>query len=824
MRPQTARNLLMHGLLILSLVFFALPSHAQDLASITGVVTDSSGAVIPGVGVLLANDATNASYKTVTNSVGSYSITNVAPGPGYKATFSAANFKTVVITGIYLSVSSTRTQNAALTVGPTSQTVEVSAASENVTLNTTDATVGNNFQVQELNDLPVEDRGNPSALFYQQPGVTLDGAVMGSRSDQSNVTLDGLDVNKNATGQFGVIVGNAPVDSVQEFRGVTGNPLSSAGQGGGGQFALVTRSGSNRFHGNINEYHRDTALEANDWFNNNAGIARPPLVRNQYGGNIGGPIRRNKAFFFFDYDGQHDAKSSLVDQTVPLGGIAGQSGCAGSAGYRQGYVCYVNSSGATVSLNPSQVAALDPQAIGWNSTELKFFQGRYPLANDLTGDVGDLVNTAGYRFNAPTPVTIDNFVQRVDINLNDKMKIFARGTFTRRNDIFSPIEFPGDPQTHLSYDRSYAWVVGHTWIITQNTLNQAEFGETYEDLATPIAYNPQGNNQFAYAGLSGPYAAGNGSQARTYPIPIVRDDFSWQKGRHTLALGGSFKWINPNEFLANNFNFEYVGVTAGTYFSALAPSLRPSDINTSQYAASIYDNAFSTALGAFADNAAFFNYNSHGNVLPTGGGINMNFRYYEAELYFGDTFKLTPHLTISYGVRYENYTPPYETHGEQAFPQLNSNGTVTPFSFDAYWADRIKQSAAGLSTNTAVPFLQYVLGGSANHAPGFYNPQNKLFAPRLAFAWNPGFDSKSVISGGAAIVYDHRIVNALQYVQTQESYLFSSQRINPFGIYGDPYDSLATSNTSLGGLPRFTGLASPPTPPAAPLIKTLCPG
>ena len=818
MRPQMVRKLLAQGLLIVSVVFFALPSHAQDLASITGVVTDPSGAVIPGAGVLLANDATGASYKAVTNSVGSYSINNVAPGPGYKITFSAANFKTVVITEIYLSVSTTRTQNAKLTVGPASQTVQVSAASENVTLNTSDATIGNNFQVQELNDLPVEDRGNPTALFYQQPGVTLDGAVTGSRSDQSNVTLDGLEVNDNATGEFGVIVGNAPVDSVQEFRGVTGDPLSSAGQGGGGQFALVTKSGTNQFHGNINEYHRDTDIEANDWFNNNAGVGRPPLVRNQFGGNIGGPIRRNKAFFFFDYDGQHDAKNSPVDQTVPLGGISGQAGCAGSAGYREGYVCYVNTSGATVSLSPSQVASLDPEKIGWDSAELKFFDARYPLANDLTGDVGDLVNTAGFRFNAPTPVTIGNFVQRVDVNLNDKMKIFGRGTFTRRNDEWGVIQFPGDPQSYPRYDRSYAWVVGHTWTIRQNMLNQAEYGENYENIAFPVAYNPQGLNQFSYAGLSGPYGGGNDSQARTYPIPVIRDDFSWQKGRHSFTLGGTFKWINPNEFIANNFNFEDVGVTGNTDFTALNSSLRPSDINSSGYASSIFDNAFSTALGAFAETATVFNYNNKAATLPTGGGINMNFRYYETELYFGDTFKLTPHFTISYGVRYENYTPPYETHGYQAFPQLNASGAVTPFSFNAYWADRIKQSAAGNSTNTAVPFLQYVLGGKVNNAPGFYYPQKKLFAPRLAFTYSPNFDLKSVFSGGAGIVYDHRVLNALQFVQTQESFLFSALNTNLYGVSGDPYDSLATSNIGAGGLPRFSALASPPSPPPAPNV------
>lgn len=818
MQRLIAGKLFLSGLLIVSVFLLAHPSHAQDLASITGVVTDASGAVIPGASVQLANDATGASYKTDTNSVGSYSITNVAPGPGYKITFSAAHFKTVVITGIYLSVSSTRTQNANLAIGAESQTVEVSAAAENVTLNTSDATVGNNFQVQELNDLPVEDRSNPTALFYQQPGVTLDGQVTGSRSDQSNVTLDGLEVNDNATGEFGVIVGNAPVDSVQEFRGVTGDPLSSAGQGGGGQFSLVTKSGTNRFHGNLNEYHRDTDLEANDWFNNNAGVGRPPLVRNQFGGNIGGPIRRNKAFFFFDYDGQHDARNSLVDQTVPLGGISGQSGCAGSASYREGYVCYVNSSGATVSLSPSQVANLDPQGIGWNSAELKFFQGRYPVANDLTGDVGDLVNTAGYRFNAPTPVTIQNFVQRVDVNLNDKMKLFGRGTFTRRNDEWGTIQFPGDPQTYPRYDRSYAWVVGHSWTITENTLNQVEYGETYEDLEFPVVYNPQGINQFSYAGLSGPYGGGNDSQSRTYPIPVVRDDFSWNKGKHSFTFGGTFKWINPNEFIANNFNFEEVGVTGNTYFAALNPSLRPSDINSSGYATSIYDNAFSTALGAYAATISNFNYNNKGATLPTGSGINMNFRYYETEIYFGDTWKLTPNFTITYGVRYQNYTPPYETHGYQAFPQLNATGTVTPFSFNAYWADRVKQSAAGLSTNTSVPFLQYVLGGKVNNAPGFYYPQNKMFAPRVAFTYSPSFDLKSVFSGGAAIVYDHRLLNALQFIQTQASYLFSAQNPQDYGIYGDPYDSLATSNVALGGLPRFSGLTTPPSPPAPPNV------
>ena len=199
----------------------------QDVASVTGVVTDSTGAVIPGARVVLLNTATNLSYTAETNALGSYSVVNVPPGPGYRITISRDGFTPSVVTDVYLNVNTTRTQNGRLTVGSTIQTVEVSAANENITLNTTDATVGNNYEVQMVNELPVQIRDTPAALFSIQPGATGDGAITGARTDQNNVTLDGLDVNDMATGQFGVITANAPVDSVQELRAVTGSPLSS---------------------------------------------------------------------------------------------------------------------------------------------------------------------------------------------------------------------------------------------------------------------------------------------------------------------------------------------------------------------------------------------------------------------------------------------------------------------------------------------------------------------------------------------------------------------------------------------------------------------
>jgi hypothetical protein len=705
----------------------------------------------------------------------------------------ATGFKTKVVTDLYLNVDTTRTQNVSLDVGGSTASVVVSASAEQVTLDTTDATVGNNFEVQFLNDLPVANRDSPAALFVMQPGVTLDGAVTGARVDQTNVTVDGLEANDNATGEFGIIVANAPVDSVQEFRGVTAGALSSAGQGGGGQFELVTRSGTNDFHGAVVEYHRDTDLEANDWFNNNNGTPRAPLIRNQFGGNFGGPIKKDKLFFFFDYNGRRDTLSSVVDQTVPLDS------------YRTGIMSYNNSEGGVTPLTSGQAQALDPLGIGFNSAFLSLVNDRYPHANDLTGDVGDLVNTAGFRFNAPLPYAEDDYVQRVDYNMNGSMKLFGRGTFTRTNWTFGPIQFPGDPPTYLAWDDSYAWVVGHTWTIGNNKLNQFNVGETYENYRFDKTYNPQGDDQFGFSGLTAPYQNASNSQNRTYPIPIVRDDFTWEKGRHSFAFGGTFKWETPNEFAAENFNFPTVGL--GGNLTSLNPNLRPADIQTNDngYSTTIYDSLFAAALGVMPVVESNFNYNSKGAVLATGSGFDLNYRYYETEIYAGDTWKLTPQITLSYGLRYQNYTVPYETHGNQAISNVN---------FDEYFGDRLTQSAQGLQGNNAVPFIQYTHGGKANNAPGYFQPPDKLFAPRLAVAFVPGFDSKTVFSAGAGIVNDHTEVNALQFQQLESSYI-----VEAFGIMNliaPPSDPTAGLQVS----PRFGGIASPPPPPAAPNVST----
>ncbi len=819
-RPVVTRVFLASLTLALLLAMPTI-SAAQDVASLTGVVTDSSGAVVPDVTVTLLDTKTNTSYEAKTNSVGAYTFPNLLPGPGYQITFTKEGFDTVVIPKLYLAVNTTHTQNAELKIGASSTTIEVKGESSAVTLDTNDASVGNSFDMNMVHELPVQIRDNPAALMRLQPGVisaasgddpnqSRDGATAGARTDQGNVSLDGLDINDFAGGFAFTTVANAPVDSVQEFRGEVANPLSAEGRGSGAQINLVTKSGSNQFHGALYEYNRNTDFEANNFFNNfaNPKVPREQLVRNQFGGDLGGPIWKDKLFFFFNYEGRRDAHQASNSQVVPLDS------------FRNGDVSYINSGGGVTTLTPTQVAALDPQGIGWSPTLMNFIQGRYPHSNSTA--LGDGINTGGYVYDAPSNQTLNDYVARIDANITSKMKIFVRGSLVRETDdgfVGTPsIQFAGDPLTKAVIDHSYAYVFGHTWTISNTKINQFIYGETRQELSFNTLYNPVGVNQYQIFDnngengnlLSAPYLDGS-TQGRTVPIPVFRDDFTWVRGKHTFQFGGTFKPIKTTDKLLNDFNDSSFGLGGG--LSSLTSNLRPADLQATAGAELDWDSAFTFALGRLGFVDTSYNYNAQLQALAQGSGHTRQYRYYETETYLQDSWKTAPNLTLTYGLRYQYYGVPYEVHGLESTPNVGFDQVIDP---------RLAAGQAGGSgadNFSVAPVVAYGLSGKANHGPGLYHPDWHDFAPKVSFSYSPsskdGFlgtllgDRKTVIRGGAGIIFDHPVTNALNFLQDQYAYIFQNSTAVNYG-FGESATQALTND------PRFTPVGTLPAGSVAP--------
>lgn len=804
----------------LTLCLSAMVALAQSTAGVTGTVKDSNGAVIAGADVKLTDSKTGAELTTKTNDQGVYSFPRVAPGKGYTLTFTNPGFQTLVINQVALGVGVIETHNAQMTIGEVSGTVVVTASNE-VTLNTTDASIGNVIGERRLKELPIQIRNSPAALIGLQAGVVGNnvgatgtnrtGSVTGARADQGNITVDGIDANDQATGQFAATVGNAPIDAIQEFRAVSSNPGAADGRSSGGQVELVTKSGSNEFHGNVREYNRTAFTAANSFFNNRAGVKRPQLTRNQFGGSIGGPIMKDALFFFFDYEGRRDAQGISYLRTVPLdhfrngslGFLNSVAGCATSARLNTTPNCI------TI-LTPAQVAALDPKGVGGNAALLSFINSRYPKANDLTA--GDGINTGGFRFNAPSKREDNTYTTRVDWNATSKQKFFGRFNIARRvqTDTVNSVaaQFPGDPETAQIIVKDYTWVVGHTWIASPTLLNQVTVGVSRSGLLFPNNFAPAFPNSFTFgAGLTAPFASIS-EQDRFVLTPTLRDDVTWTRGTHGIEFGGSLKPIDSKSGLTNDFNFTTVGL--GGLLSSLDPSLRPGTLGTGTVRSGNYDSAFTFLLGRFSQVQTNFNYDPNGMAFAPGTGKHRDYRYDELELYVADSWKLRNNLTLNFGVRWHLYPAPYEKNGFQAAQDVDMRQL-----FDL----RQRNNARGISGNTAEPFLRYDLIGKANNARSLYETDLNNFAPRFGFAYTPAFrngflgklfgDNKTVIRGGGTVVYD-RPGGAITFIQDQVSYLFDNSATTQFPA--------ASPTAALLNNPRFTSINALPVNNLAPVI------
>jgi hypothetical protein len=776
------------------------PAVGQSVSGAAGVVTDTSDARIAGVEVKLEKAAIGYSATTKTDERGSFEFRQVPPGNGYTLVFSKASFRTVSLTNLTLAVTEVATHNVTLDVGDVTQSIEV-RVTEGATLNTTDASIGNEIDTKRIAELPSLFRTSAAALLTLAPGVvaTSDnghesdsqaGSVTGSRADQGNITLDGLDVNDETIGQAFAAVGSPPIDSIQEVHITVGGPDPDLGRSSGGQISLVTKSGTNSWHGSAHEYNRNTLFAANDFFNNKLGISKPPLNRNQFGGSLGGPIRKDKLFFFFNYEGRRDSLSTPVNQLVP------------SDTLRSGQLKYVTnvtgSDGKPVvaTTTTAQVQGIDPQHVGASQAFLNFLNSRYPRGNGAAG--GDNLNTAGFQFNAPDHRRDNIYTGRLDYNLTQKHKLFGRLQMDRFNDDQAPPVFPGDPNplvAFIGHDRS--WVVGETWTLSNNLINQAFAGLTRQVADFPVRFAPTAPNLIIPSLISQPFGDIRG-QARNVAVPEVRDDLTYTHGKHNFSLGTDIKPIRVHSL--NQADINFVGIGLGGSLLALDSSTRPTDISSDPVAQAEWDKAFPLLLGRFSQTSSFFAYDKSGTALPSYTTTKRDFHFNEYEFYAQDSWRLRSDLTLTYGLRWQYHSVPFEANGLESV----SSGNI-----DTIFAARLAAAAQGISGNNAAPLVSYDLGGPANHKPGYYRPSYRDFGPRVGIAYSPAFRNgllgalfgagKTTVRLGGGIVYD-RVLSTLGFELDQQTFLFDS---NPIANYGD----LATS-------PRFTALNATPAPPA----------
>lgn len=819
------------GLLLLLL---PLSASAQQVAGVTGIVADKSGGSLAGVHVSLTNASTGFSQTTTTNENGSYLFQKIAPGPGYVLTFTKDGFQSVTLTNVYLGVNTTSTQNAQLELGTIQQTVEVRANGEG-TLNTTDASIGNVIDTRTLHELPTLNRGDVSAFLRLEPGVvssggdpgisdpnnTRDGAVNGARVDQGNITVDGIDANDQNTGQSFTTIGNASVDAIQEVRTVTANAGADQGRSSGAQIALITKGGTNEFHGSLREYNRNTFFEANSFFNNKSHVPVAKLNRNQFGANLGGPIKKDKLFFFFDYEADRQASQANNSAVVPFDDV------------RDGSVAYINdgpgcdktatrvSAPSCISLaSPAQVAALDPLHIGPSAALLSLLNGgvTYPHVTDPSG--GDGINFGLSVFNSPNGSISGTYISRVDYNFTNKQKIFGRFNIVRQNATQTPANLPGQPDTTEFVNHDFSFAVGHTWTINSNNVNQFIFGITGNRFQFPAGnVAPTFPNELSLnTAITNPYGD-IGSQSRIAPVPTIRDDFSHVHGHHNLGFGFNLRPFHTTLQNIRDFNFILVGL--GGNLTGLNSQFRPSDatfgtnkgILNDPLATGNWDGAFTQDLGRYASIATNYNYNNAGKAFPPGTGKIRNFKQRELEIYAQDSWRVRSNLTIGYGLRWQYEGVPFEENGNET---VSNNVT-----WQTLLSTRIKNGLNGDASNP--PLLQYVLGGPANHGPSYYQQNWKNFAPNLSVAYTPNFksgplhslfgDNKTVLRVGGSIAYDRFAAGAFNFIQDQFTYIFQNSGTINFGINNPAVD--------LANDPRFTKVTDVPQQPPAPAVTAL---
>ena len=769
--------------LILALVFSVLGQ--TDTSIINGNVTDAQGAAVAAASVTITNTEKGFSRTAQTTEDGNYSFNGIPPG-SYTVSVEKTGFKKSVQTNVTAAIANSATINVALEIGNVAEIVTVSANTIDSIVNTTDATIGNNFQPLQIQSLPTDSR-NINTLLSLQPGVTSEGYVNGGRSDQANITLDGVDVNDQQTGTAFFSVLRPLAEATEEFRVTTTNANADQGRSSGAQISLLTKGGNNEFHGAGFWLPRRTFGSANNFFNNSAGEPRPNLNRDVFGGAIGGPIKKDKLFFFYAYEGWRESLEQSVLRTVPLASLG------------QGIVKI----SPTVAVTQAQFNTLYP-SVGQNPIALAALAAaaaRYP---SNTSDGGDGLNTGGFRFNAPTTYEQNTHILRLDWVISDSQQLFVRGN--KQHDVFSAVPAFPDTPSPQNWNHNTGVAVGHTWTIGANKVNNFRYGLTRQAFTNGGDAN---TNAITFRFVFSPLLYNYGL-SRITPIQNFTDDFTWTKNNHTIQFGGNVRIIrNKREDLGAGYD---QAVVNPSYYSGSGTSLLTPLATAYGIARNNLDlqAAVAAVIGRFSQYSANYNYDIDGNVLPAGTPILREFATEEYDVYAQDSWKIRQNFTVNAGLRYSLSRPVYEKNGYQIRPSI---------PLGDYFENRLAGAATGRPYNEV---LNFELAGPKNDAPGFYSLDTNNFQPRVSAAWSPDFksgwlsklfgkDNESVFRGGFSITNDYfgqQLAVTFNGLSTLGFLTSDTIAPNSFNVTSRPGPLFTGFNQQVNNLPQMAPLTN----------------
>lgn len=795
-------------LLSLLLLSGSVPAQSST-SSVNGTVEDQQGKAVAGATVTLTSVETNSVRTATSREDGSFLFSLVQPGV-YRLEATASGFKKAVMTDVSALVSKPTSLTVTLEVGGVADTVTVSAGSAEILLNKQDASLGNNFVSQQLTQLPLEGR-NPVALLSLQAGVTPQGEVTGSRANQGNVTLDGVDVNEQESPEAFQSILRVTPGSVQEFRVTTANPNASQGRSSGGQVSLVTKSGTNQFRGSLYESHRNTVTTANDFFNNKAGhftasdpqvinglaqagdpkLPRPKLLRNVFGGTIGGPIQKDRFFFFYNYEGRRDAsEASVGPRRVPLAGLG------------RGEVTYRTASGAIKTLTTADINRLFP-AVGANPDAIAVFAsaaGKYPANSTETGD---LLNTGGFRFNISTPARFSTHIARLDYNLRSdaSQMLFFRGNY--QQDVISGTPFFPDSPRPSTWSHPLGFVVGHTWTMSKTIVNDIRYGLTRAAFSN---FGDSSDNSISFRNVFSPVAFTR-TFGRITPVHNITDDVSWALGDHSIQFGGNVRVVR-NTRIRHRFDS---AVTNSSFYDISGAVLSNPIPDVSAAFRSSLRDSLAAVIGRFSQYSANIDYDLEGGIIASGADLKRIYATNEYDFYVQDSWKIRPELTVTYGLRYGLSRPIFETQGFQAKPSVNL-------------VDYFRRRAEGAARGVAIiDPISVDLAGPANDKGNYYDWDKNNFQPRVGVAWSPklngwagklfGSNGDLVIRGGFTALHDF----------LGQALAVNFDGANALGFSSNTTISANTYNVTTRPAPRFTGFnqdvrSLPNLPPAKPLV------